>query len=74
MILTPKTGEPQAEGRYVAFIRCQAQGANEWVEPVIMTWQGGKWHTGMGQRRIVGWLGPLPVMKAMDIEVPEYDL
>lgn len=63
-----KTGTPQAEGRYVAFVRCQVAAAREWVEPIVMAWHGGRWHTSMiSQRRIIGWLGPLPVLKVDDL-------
>lgn len=63
-----KTGTPQVEGRYVAFVRCQASQAREWVEPIIMTWHGGHWHTTfIAQRRVIGWIGPLPVLKVEDI-------
>lgn len=67
------TGKPMIEGRYVAFVRCEAAQAQAWVEPIIMTWAGEHWHTTfIGQRRVLGWIGPLPVMKAIDLI--EYDL
>ena len=74
-----KSGHPVAEGRYVVFVRCQAAQARDWVEPIIMTWANDRWHsTFIGDRRILGWLGPLPVLKADDIAdepAPEvYDL
>lgn len=71
-------GTPKAEGRYVVFVRCQAGAASDWVEPLIMAWSGGRWHTTfIGDRRILGWLGPLPVLKVTDIDEPmllSYDL
>lgn len=64
-----QTGTPTVEARYVAFVRCSAAQARDWVEPLIMTWHGGRWHTTfINQRRIIGWLGPLPVLKVADID------
>jgi len=78
MNLFPNTGDPIIDGRYVAFIRCEASQAKAWVEPVIMTWHDRRWHsTFIPQRRVIGWLGPLPVLKVEDIEVaapPAFDL
>jgi len=69
-----KTGNPKIEGRYVALVQITAHQASEWVEPVILTWASGRWHT--WHRGIVGWIGPIPVMKVADIVVPpaEFDL
>lgn len=70
-----QTGSPKLDGRYVAFIQCDAAQAREWVEPVIMTYSNGKWHTTFLKNKIVGWLGPIPPMKVADIEATEvYDL
>ncbi|MBA3831635.1 MAG: hypothetical protein H0X34_07040 [Chthoniobacterales bacterium] len=73
-----KTGSPKIDGRYVAFVRCQAVQAKDWVEPIIMTWHSSRWHTTyIANRQIIGWLGPIPVMKADDIEAKapvEFDL
>lgn len=69
-----KAGKPSAEGRYVVFIQCEVAAARDWVEPVIMTWAGGKWHTTFLKPKIIGWLGPIPVMKVADIEpTPKFD-
>ena len=70
-------GNPQIEGRYVVFVQCQAAQAKAWVEPTIMTWAGDRWHsTFIAQRNVLGWIGPLPVMKVADLKAPdmEYDL
>lgn len=78
MSLIPQIGNPSAEGRYVVFIRCEAPQAKAWVEPVIMPWHGGRWHsTFVSPRKVLGWIGPLPVLKVEDIEanVPQdFDL
>lgn len=64
-----RTGKPPADGRYVAFVRCQGHVAGDWVEPIISNWHGGKWHC---FRPVLGWSGPIPPMTATDIR--EYDL
>jgi hypothetical protein len=71
-----RTGKPGVDGRYVVFVQCAAVQARDWVEPVIMTWAGERWHTTFAKPNIRGWLGPIPVMKVADIETPtkEYDL
>lgn len=75
-----QTGTPKADGRYVVFIRCQAAAARDWVEPIIMTWHSECWNTSfIPKHGIIGWLGPLPVLKVTDIEAtapapPEFDL
>lgn len=70
--MTISTGNPTADGRYVVFTRCQAATAREYCEPIIVTWAGGKWHFG---RRVYGWIGPLPICRALDLVEPrEYDL
>lgn len=72
-----KTGNPKVEGRYLTFLRCQAPQARHWVEPVILTWSGDRWHTSfIAQNSVLGWIGPIPVMKADDLEKPkmEFDL
>jgi len=61
-------GAPKLDGRYVVFIQCNAMAARDWVEPVVMTWSAGKWHTEFLKRKIIGWLGPLPVLKVDAIE------
>lgn len=75
------TGNPIIDARYVALIRCEASQAGDWVEPVIMAWAGGKWHTTfIPRRKVLGWIGPLPVLKVDDmphdigIPIVEYDL
>lgn len=68
-----RTGAPKADGRYVVFIQCAAAQARDWVEPVIMPWASGKWHTTFLKPKIIGWLGPIPVMKVVDI-AQEFDL
>jgi hypothetical protein len=72
-----QTGKPKLDGRYVVLVRCTAQAARDWVEPLIMTWHSGRWHTSNLSAKIVGWLGPIPVMKVADIPeepVQEFDL
>lgn len=74
-----ETGKPKIEGRYVVFIPCASSQVRDWVEPIIMVWHGGRWQsTFMPQANVVAWCGPIPVMKAGDIEakapVQEYDL
>lgn len=69
---------PVAEGRYVVFVPCLKAAPNGlFVEPTIATWHGNKWHIAE-KRPVVGWLGPLPVLKNSDffqpIAKPEYDL
>jgi hypothetical protein len=76
--MTPQTGMPPCEGRYVVFCRCESRQASAWVEPVIATYTPGKWHV-PGGRPVYGWLGPIPPMKAESFfEMPalsqEYDL
>ena len=62
-------GTPTADGRYVVFVRCQAASARDWVEPLIMTWANGRWHTSfLPVTRIIGWIGPLPALKVSDID------
>lgn len=69
MTLDIQTGNPKAEGRYVAFIRCQAAAAADWIEPALMTWSGGRWHSSfLPQRAVLGWIGPLPVLKVSDLQ------
>lgn len=66
--LSINTGAPKADGRYVAFIRCQAAQVRDFVEPIIMVWHGGKWQsTFMPRANVVAWCGPIPVMKISDI-------
>lgn len=71
-----ENGTPKHEGRYVAFLQCQAVQAQDWVEPIIMAWHGGRWHTTfIANRRIIGWIGPLPVLKVKDLDEPQvFDL
>jgi len=71
-----QTGAPRIDGRYVVFVQCTASQARDWVEPVIMVWASGRWHTTFAKPNIRGWLGPIPVMKVVDIgpSNTEYDL
>lgn len=62
------TGQPVAEGCYVAFVRCEAASAREWCEPILATWHGERWH--LGSRPVYGWIGPLPIAKALDLVDP----
>lgn len=68
-----RTGNPPVEGRYLVFVRCQGRGVSDWVEPVIDTWHGGRWH---GFRKVLGWFGPIPPLTSRDMlaNCPEYDL
>ncbi len=69
-----RTGKPKVEGRYVVFIQCAAVQARDWVEPIILTWASDRWHTAYAAHKIIGWLGPIPVMKVADIAPVEFDL
>lgn len=70
-MIIPETGKPPKEGRYVAFVRCEAMAAKAWVEPIIVTWCGGRWQSSLiAQRRVLGWIGPLPVLKVDDLDFP----
>lgn len=68
-----RTGKPPIEGRYLIFCRCKGHAVGDWVEPLIDTWQGGRWH---GFRKVLGWFGPIPPMTTRDMLSmnPEYDL
>lgn len=59
-------GTPKVDGRYVVFFQCESHQAAEWVEPVIMTYAGNRWH--LQGRKVLGWIGPLPVMKVADLD------
>lgn len=75
MIDQIRTGDPVVEARYVAFIRCEASQGKAWVEPIIMVWATGRWHSSfIPQRRVLGWIGPLPVLKVADISEQVFDL
>lgn len=63
-----KSGKPQVDGRYVAFVQCQAAAARDWIEPLIVTWANDRWHTSfIPVSRILGWMGPIPVLKVADL-------
>jgi hypothetical protein len=65
-----ETFDPVEDGRYVAFVQCASGQVREWAEPIIATWQGGRWHCG---KRVYGWIGPIPPLKLEAFE-REYDL
>lgn len=70
-----QSGKPQTDGRYVVFVQCDVAAAKAWVEPLIMAWSGERWHTTyIANRRILGWIGPLPVLKVDDLALPVFDL
>lgn len=76
MSLEISVGQPQADGRYVAFVRCKGVGVADFCEPIIATWHGERWHE---TREIFGWTGPIPVVKVVWLknlcqQAQEYDL
>lgn len=71
--MTPRTGEPSADGRYVVFAPCASAQVRDWLEPHIAVWHGGRWHSSERARDIRGWIGPLPLLKVSDLP-REYDL
>lgn len=74
MTLEPKTGDPVAEGRYLVFFACFKPAPRGWfVEPGIATWHGNRWHS-VERRRVLGWIGPIPIFKKEYFDPPEYDL
>lgn len=76
--MTPQTGNPKTDGRYVVFCRCKAMSARDWVEPILLAWSNGAWVSSfVNLSGIIGWIGPLPVLKVDEIQKPaaiEYDL
>lgn len=71
-------GQPQHDGRYVAFVQCASTQIPDWCEPVIAYWdQKNGWHT---RGAVYGWIGPLPIAKRKSLldRLPvaklEYDL
>lgn len=59
-----QTGQPQADGRYVAFVQCKS--VPDFCEPIIATWHGGRWHSDF-LRPVLGWIGPLPVVTTSEL-------
>lgn len=71
-----KVGDPPTQGRYLVFIRCASLQVQDWAEPTIMNWIGGRWES-WGASRVVGWIGPIAPMKVDSIRTaapPVYDL
>ena len=70
---------PVAEGRYLAFTH--AEGAKEWILPVVLLWHGGKWcyeyECRPFPREVYGRTDLLPVGRIADFfpaEPLEFDL
>lgn len=71
-----RTDKPEANGRYVVFVRCASSQVRDWCEPEIATWHDGFWHNG---KHVYGWIGPLPLYKVPPMDLTpalptEYDL
>lgn len=68
--MMPSQGNPLFDARYVVFVPLFKEAPNgHYVEPQIAAWSGNKWHMA-DSRPVLGWIGPLPVLKVSDF-VPE---
>lgn len=71
--MTPETGKPIYDGRYVVYVPGIL---GEWLQPTLAMWTGGAWHFLNSSEKfpdeVKTWIGPLPVLRT-DWQ-PEYDL
>jgi len=77
--MTPQTGNPVANGRYLVWV----DGTAGWLTPFITLWHDGKWCYRESTSRYPGkihcWVGPIPAVHEKDLrEEPqpgqEFDL